>query len=83
MAQNSSWLVMICPTSLGKELAQDMEKGAIEPLNLHVPVAFLLYCVLGEKARSQDEKVIEIEDTLDEWEDSNPIVQYFRKMKKS
>ncbi|NEP79838.1 MAG: hypothetical protein F6K39_17690 [Okeania sp. SIO3B3] len=80
-AQNSGWLVMICPTSLGKELAQDRAKGTIEPFNLHVPVAFLLYCVLGEKARSQDEKARIIADKLDEWEDSNPIVQWMNRVK--
>jgi GTPase SAR1 family protein len=64
-APNSDWLVMICPVTLGKELAQDSNNGKIEPRNLDSPVAFVLYCILTEQARIQDEKFTEIDDQLE------------------
>ena len=64
-APNSDWLVMICPVTLGKELAEDSDNGKIEPRNLDIPVAFVLYCILTEQARIQDEKFTEIDDQLE------------------
>ena len=65
-APNSDWLVMICPVTLGKELAKNRENnGKIEPRNLDIPVAFVLYCILTEQARIQDEKFTEIDDQLE------------------
>lgn len=64
-APNSDWLVMICPVTLGKELAEDSDNGKIEPKNLDIPVAFVLYCILTEQARIQDEKFTEIDDQLE------------------
>ena len=64
-APNSDWLVMICPVTLGKELAKNSDNGKIEPRNLDIPVAFVLYCILTEQARIQDEKLTEIDDQLE------------------
>jgi GTPase SAR1 family protein len=64
-APNSDWLVMICPVTLGKELAKNSDNGKIEPRNLDIPVAFVLYCILTEQARIQDEKFTEIDDQLE------------------
>lgn len=64
-ATDSDWLVMICPITLGKDLATDSENGKIEPKNLEIPVAFVLYCILTEQARIQDEKLTEIDDQLE------------------
>ena len=64
-APNSDWLVMICPVTLGKELAKNSDNGKIEPKNLEIPVAFVLYCILTEQARIQDEKFTEIDDQLE------------------
>ena len=65
-APNSDWLVMICPVTLGKDLAKNKENnGEIEPKNLEIPVAFVLYCILTEQARIQDEKFTEIDDQLE------------------
>ena len=64
-ATDSDWLVMICPITLGKELAEDSDNGKIEPKNLDIPVAFVLYCILTEQARIQDEELTKIEDKLE------------------
>jgi len=40
---NGEWLVMICPVSLGKALANDEVNGTIEPVNLHLPLSFAIY----------------------------------------
>ena len=65
-APNSDWLVMICPVTLGKDLAKNKDNnGEIEPKNLEIPVAFVLYCILTEQARIQDEKLTEIDDQLE------------------
>ena len=42
-APHSGWLVMICPVSLGKELAENAATGEIDPRNLHIPIAFAIY----------------------------------------
>ena len=78
-AANSGWLVMICPVTLGKELAQNSDNGKIEPKNLDVPVSFVLYCILTEQARIQQEKVREIEARLDDLESSNPVNQWINR----
>ena len=41
-APGTKWLVMICPVTLGEELAEDLEEGEVEPLNVHIPVLFSL-----------------------------------------
>ena len=80
-APNSGWLVMICPITLGKELAQDKDNGKIEPKNLDVPVAFVLYCILTEQARLQQREVRKIEEQLDVLESSNLIKKWINRVK--
>jgi hypothetical protein len=46
--QNSGWLVMICPVSLGKELSNNIEHGNIVPINVHLPIVFAIYAQLRE-----------------------------------
>ncbi|NEQ36668.1 MAG: hypothetical protein F6K40_10425 [Okeania sp. SIO3I5] len=78
-ASNSGWLVMICPVTLGKELAQNSDNGKIEPKNLDVPVAFVLYSILTEQVQIQQEKLREIEDRLDDLESSNRVNQWINR----
>jgi GTPase SAR1 family protein len=47
-APNSTFVVLICPISLGKGLAKDPNSGAINPINCHIPLLFALYCHLRE-----------------------------------
>lgn len=42
-ARNSNWLVSIVPVSLGKELSLDCTQEKIEPINVHLPILFMLY----------------------------------------
>ena len=37
---DSPWLVGIIPVTLGTELAQNIELGMVEPINVHLPVTF-------------------------------------------
>lgn len=60
-APEAGWLVMICPVSLGKELAIDINEGKIQPINVHLPAAFAVYSkltqmVLGRKVKEDDSK---------------------------
>jgi GTPase SAR1 family protein len=48
--QNSGWLVMICPVSLGKELSDNIEHGNIVPINVHLPIVFAIYSQMREYA---------------------------------
>ncbi|MDJ1182535.1 TRAFAC clade GTPase domain-containing protein [Roseofilum casamattae] len=41
--ENSGFFVMICPVSLGLELADNPSQGQIEPINLALPVFFAVY----------------------------------------
>lgn len=45
---HSGWLTMVCPVSLGKQLATDSNAGIIDPINIHLPVAFAVYAKLRE-----------------------------------
>ena len=47
------WVVSICPVSLGKELGQDFNKGEIDPVNVHIPVGFAIYCKLYKEKIQQ------------------------------
>lgn len=54
----SGWLVLICPVSLGKELAENRDTGKIDPKNLHLPLIFSLYFklqnhLLAEQRRAE------------------------------
>jgi GTPase SAR1 family protein len=40
---NAGWLVMICPVTLGKDLAQDSENASIDPRSVHLPLIFAVY----------------------------------------
>jgi hypothetical protein len=46
--EGSNWLVSICPTSLGKGLHDAPREAEIDPINVHHPVAFAVYGVLGK-----------------------------------
>jgi len=64
-AENSDWLVMISPTSLGRELAQDRKLGRIQPKNLDLPVVFALFSILRESALAENKRLQEIRKDLD------------------
>ena len=61
---NSGWLVMICPISLGKELADDRNLGTIAPKNLHLPFVFALYSKFREYASYETDKVNDFREVL-------------------
>ena len=43
---DSPWLVGIIPVTLGKELAENIDSGTVDPLNVHLPVTFAVLCKL-------------------------------------
>jgi hypothetical protein len=49
-APGSGWTVTTCPVSLGKDLVGDRDKGKVEAINLHRPVAFAVYCSIRQAA---------------------------------
>ncbi|NJN08165.1 MAG: hypothetical protein HC836_44160 [Richelia sp. RM2_1_2] len=61
---NSGWLVTICPVSLGKELAENPENGAIKPINVHIPVVFAIYAKLREIALQTMKQQSSVKDAL-------------------
>ncbi|AFW97251.1 hypothetical protein ANA_P10085 (plasmid) [Anabaena sp. 90] len=46
--ENSGWLTMICPVSLGKDIRIEDKKilGEIDPVNVHLPLVFAIYSQL-------------------------------------
>ena len=68
-APNSTFVVLICPISLGKGLAQDPNSGAINPINCHIPLLFALYCHLREVIRANNinpkTNITELKEKLD------------------
>lgn len=45
-AEDSGWLVSICPVSLGPSLAKDPDEGEIAPQNMHLPIVFAIFSSL-------------------------------------
>lgn len=45
---DSGWLVTICPVSLGKQLATDLDSGEIEPVNFQLPLLFAAFSFFRE-----------------------------------
>lgn len=41
--KGTGWPVMICPVSLGKDLAKNRDSGLIAPINVHLPLVFAIY----------------------------------------
>ncbi len=67
----SGWLTMICPVSLGKDLAENQNTGEIEPINVHLPVIFGIYSKLLEDSVTAQNKLnihqINVENLSSNW----------------
>ncbi|MCL6590903.1 MAG: hypothetical protein K6U80_13245 [Firmicutes bacterium] len=58
----ADWPLFICPVTLGKELAIDKNQGAIQPINIHLPVLYAISLLLKktiEQKRSELKTQIE------------------------
>ncbi len=62
---NSGWLTMICPVSLGKELAENKNTGQIEPKNMHLPLVFAIYFGYSNELRQQENRAKRKKDDLE------------------
>ncbi|MGV2829492.1 hypothetical protein [Myxosarcina sp. GI1(2024)] len=71
----SSWLVMICPVSLGKELGNDPHNGDIVPVNVHLPIVFAVYAQLRKWGIELKETRDRIEQTIEEMKKTNALWQ--------
>ncbi len=50
---DSGWLVMICPVSLGKELATNQDSGEIELINCQYPLLFAAFSLFRKRYLSE------------------------------
>jgi GTPase SAR1 family protein len=78
--ENAYWNVMICPVSLGKELAENPDYGRISPKNVDLPVMFALYCKIGQLRKSQDQEYQKNLAILDDFEESNSFIRWMRRI---
>jgi GTPase SAR1 family protein len=62
---NQDWLVMVCPVSLGKDLAEDSSVGEIDPKNIHLPLVFALYTKFREYVTTREERVNQTQAKLE------------------
>jgi len=71
--ESPGWLVSICPVSLGRDLKKDAQTeqftGEIDPVNVHIPVAFAIYCKLYEQKIQQQIKHQELKKEESELSD--------------
>lgn len=67
---DSKWLVMLCPVTLGYSLAIDTE-GEIDPQNIHLPIIFSLYSELLRKHWKEEENVRYTENQLENLKSSD------------
>ncbi|NEP62333.1 MAG: hypothetical protein F6K31_36280 [Symploca sp. SIO2G7] len=74
---NPDWLVMVCPVSLGKELAENESTGEIDPKSLHLPLVFALYAKFREYMMTQQERVSQNKIQLDTLRQGNWFQRLF------
>lgn len=55
--QGSPWIVLICPITLGAELAENPSGGKIYPVNCDIPIFFALYCNLLTKTAVEAKQI--------------------------
>lgn len=85
--KKSGWLLMICPVSLGEDLAQDKDRGVIAPKFLHLPVIFALFSALRSSAlqdlrQSKQSKIMQwISSKIIKWISNREIPRSNRSMK--
>jgi hypothetical protein len=79
------WIVSVCPVTLGKALGENFDEGEIDPVNVHIPVSFAIYCKLytqkiQEKIRLQElkNKTGQLKDQLDNLKSKNPFVRMWK-----
>jgi len=48
-AVGTGWSTAVCPVTLGQNLAANGEGGDIDPINVHLPVAFSIYHILTQR----------------------------------
>jgi len=58
-APGGNWDVLICPVSLGGELAQNSDAGEIDPRNVHLPVTYAMYHALRNSLQDQEKQLLE------------------------
>lgn len=68
---DSGWLTSICPVSLGKDLANDLNGGEINPINIHLPVVFAVYAKLLENARDTKSNLDSVANSLSQDKQGN------------
>jgi hypothetical protein len=76
---NSGWLVMICPVSLGKELESDTDNGTIVPVNVHLPIIFAVYSQLRTYGINLKNQYNKLTETIKQNQQLNPIVRWLKK----
>lgn len=74
--RDSGWLVTICPVSLGKALASDLDGGDIEPINLHIPLIFAIYAKLSEDATQKQNHESALSSQLRALQDKNAVMRW-------
>jgi len=68
---NQDWLIMVCPVSLGKDLAEDSSFGEIDPKNVHLPLVFALYTKFREYVTTGEERVSQNQAKLEGLKNGN------------
>lgn len=72
----SGWLVMVCPVSLGKELATNKDSGEIEPINIDKPVAFAIYSKLQSRALETKNSKNNTQQSLEKDKERNFLIRW-------
>jgi hypothetical protein len=81
--QGTKWLVMICPITLGQELATDANLAEVDPENVHLPVVFAMYAellrqswILGNKKNEAVDMLNSLQSGfMSKWIQKNNIAQ--------
>ncbi|MEB3338424.1 MAG: hypothetical protein VKJ46_13235, partial [Leptolyngbyaceae bacterium] len=76
---NSGWLVMICPVSLGKDLASHGHNRKIDPKNLHLPLLFSLYFKFQMDVAASQKQANEVRQALTTFKKHHWITRWLKR----
>ncbi|MDA1014417.1 MAG: GTPase domain-containing protein [Planctomycetota bacterium] len=64
LVPGQGWDVLICPVTLGSDLAEDVQGGRIDPKNLHVPLIYAMFSIMVEGLVEQKRKKKAADDAV-------------------
>jgi hypothetical protein len=77
--RGGGWLTLISSVTLGSTLVDDPNNNEIDPINLHIPVAFAIFAHLRARVAEAEALRSSASERLTRARNANPVVRLFRR----